>query len=250
MRQDHGELVAADAIGAIGPAQRPAEQLAEAAQYAVAAGMAAPVVDRLELVEVDEEQAQRDLVAQRAGNLPVELLVEGAMVAEPGEGVGQRIGHGSLVADLEVGLGGDDRGDGSSQGEGRQRDGRAARDHDRDEGIVGEDQNRPMDDGERDDRCHHAGEHAPRQAPRRDRHGRSARLAGLHTPSNCCVPGLVQCGIADPVPVCSRTLVPSPHRTTTDRTGYDGSNRCPNAPRDRSHRAVRARLPHRTRRSP
>ena len=56
MGEEDGELVAADAEGAVGATQRGVEQGAEAAQDPVAVGVAAAVVDRLELVDVDEHQ--------------------------------------------------------------------------------------------------------------------------------------------------------------------------------------------------
>ena len=54
---------------------------------------------------------ERHLVAGRGLDLAVELLLEGAVVAEAGQRVAQRVGHRLLVAHLEVGLGRDQRGD-------------------------------------------------------------------------------------------------------------------------------------------
>ena len=65
---------------------------------------------RLSLIALNSSRsmrssAERHLVAQRGRDLAVELLVEGAMVAEPGQRIAQRVGQGGLVAHLEVGLG-------------------------------------------------------------------------------------------------------------------------------------------------
>ena len=48
------------------------------------------VVDRLEVVDVDQRERQRALVARGAGDLGVQALLEGAVVGEPGERVGER----------------------------------------------------------------------------------------------------------------------------------------------------------------
>ena len=104
MREEDRELVTADAEGAVGTAQGVVQHGAEAAEDAIAVGMATRVVDRLEVVDVDEKERQRDVVAQGGRDLPIELLVEGAVVAQPGERVAQRIGQGRLVANLELGL--------------------------------------------------------------------------------------------------------------------------------------------------
>jgi hypothetical protein len=126
MGQDDGEFVTAHAICPIGAPQRGRQQLAEAAQDAVATRMALAVIDRLELVEIDEHQRQRRPVAHGGLDLTVELLVEGAMVAQPGERITQRVGQCGLVTDLELRLTGDDRGDGARHHGGADHQGRAA----------------------------------------------------------------------------------------------------------------------------
>ena len=80
-----------------------ADQLAEGGERLVADGVAGAVVDLLELVQVDEHERERDLVAGCALDLAVELLLEGAVVAEAGQRVAQRVGDRLLVADLQVG---------------------------------------------------------------------------------------------------------------------------------------------------
>ncbi len=111
VRQEDRELVAPDAECAIGLPERTVHELAEAAQEAVAAGVPTTVVDGLELVEVDDQERERVLVARCRRHLAIELLLEGPMVAEPGEGVEEGIGQCGFVAHLEVGLGRDQRRD-------------------------------------------------------------------------------------------------------------------------------------------
>ena len=67
----------------------------------VADRVAADVVDPLEVVEVDDREGQRLVVADRAGPLPLHLLLEGAVVAEPGQRVAQRLGARPVVGVLE-----------------------------------------------------------------------------------------------------------------------------------------------------
>ena len=87
----HGELVAADAEGAVAVAQRVADGVGHAQQQLVARRMALVVVDDLEVVEVDEQQGDRHLVAPVEVQLPIELLLEGAVVAQAGEAVVERV---------------------------------------------------------------------------------------------------------------------------------------------------------------
>ena len=97
-----GELVAADAEGAIGVARHLADQAAHLAQQVVAGGMAVRLVDHLEIVEVDQQQRHGHLVARIPLELTVELLLEGAVVAQPGQRVTQRIGLGRLIQALQL----------------------------------------------------------------------------------------------------------------------------------------------------
>ena len=70
-------------------------------QQAVADRVAARVVDLLEVVEVDDGQRQRLVVAGRVGPLALHLLLERAVVAEAGQGVAQRFGTRPVVGVLE-----------------------------------------------------------------------------------------------------------------------------------------------------
>jgi hypothetical protein len=60
------------------------------------------IVDGLELVDVEDDQAEGRLVALGSLNLPVELLLEGSMVPKPGELIGERIRQCRLVADVDL----------------------------------------------------------------------------------------------------------------------------------------------------
>ncbi len=84
MWQKHGKLVAADAKGPIRTSQRCDQEVAESAQGAIATSMPRPVVDRLELVKVNEEKCQRHAVTLRRLDLAIKLLVERSMITEPG----------------------------------------------------------------------------------------------------------------------------------------------------------------------
>ena len=68
----------------------------------VPAGVAALVVDPLEVVEVEEQQGERIVAVLRLGDQPGQLLLEGTVVAEPGQGVEQRGEPGTIVFLSEV----------------------------------------------------------------------------------------------------------------------------------------------------
>ena len=94
------ELVAAqageDVLGAGDVAQRGGD----GGQHDVAALVAERVVDRLEVVDVEQRERERPLVAQRAGELLAQALVEGAVVGQARERIGGR-----LLDEDRVGLG-------------------------------------------------------------------------------------------------------------------------------------------------
>jgi hypothetical protein len=180
VRQEDGELVAADAEGAVGPTQGNSHELAEAAQDAIAGGMPAAVVDRLEVIEVDEQQRERNSVAQCRGDLAVELLVEGAVVAKARERVPQRVGQGRLVAHLQVGLGGDHRGDGAPQRQAADRECRRGPGRDGDEVVRGRGQYDAMGHGEGNQRQDDTAEQTANQDDGRCRRVRSGVVVSLH----------------------------------------------------------------------
>ena len=66
------------------------QQPAHGRQRVVATGMAALVVDPLQVVEVEQQQGERVLAALGVRDQASQLLLEGAVVAEPGQGIEQR----------------------------------------------------------------------------------------------------------------------------------------------------------------
>ena len=62
-------------------------------EHLVADGMAEAVVDQLELVDVDETEAERIVLRLRVGELALEPVVEVAVVPQPGQRIGQRQPH-------------------------------------------------------------------------------------------------------------------------------------------------------------
>ena len=89
-REEDGELVAADAPDRVARPQRGAHRPRGPAELVVARPVAEPVVRALEVVEVDEEEADRRAGATGAAQLGVEALVEPAAVERAGERVGAR----------------------------------------------------------------------------------------------------------------------------------------------------------------
>ena len=97
--QQH-ELVAAVAGDLVVRAQLALQHAGDAAQQLVAGGVAARVVDALEVVEVEDHGAERVPVAARAGDLLADAQLHRAVV----EDAGQRVGAGDVL-DVLVGLG-------------------------------------------------------------------------------------------------------------------------------------------------
>ena len=98
--QQHGELVAAEPREHVAPAQRVAQAVRDVAQEPVAVVVAERVVDLLEAVEVDQQQAGEPAEhADRAAD-PAHALVEARAVGEAGERVVER-----LLAQLARGAG-------------------------------------------------------------------------------------------------------------------------------------------------
>ena len=87
--EEDGELVAAEAE-ALAALAEPGGDLPE---HPVAGGVAEAVVDPLEVVDVDEAEAEVLALVLGGGQLALQPLVEVAVVAEPRERVGQRQPH-------------------------------------------------------------------------------------------------------------------------------------------------------------
>src|SRR4051812_48079636 len=85
--EQHGELVAAEARRGVAGADAGGEALADLEQDLVAGGVAEAVVDRLEVVEVDEDDGQADVVAAHAADGVADALGEQRAVGEAGDRV-------------------------------------------------------------------------------------------------------------------------------------------------------------------
>ena len=92
------ELVAAQPRDRVGPAQRGAQPLGDLAQQQVAGVVAERVVDVLEAVEVEQQQADVGPVAVGGGQRLLEPVGQQGAVGQPGQAVVQR-----LVAHLLLG---------------------------------------------------------------------------------------------------------------------------------------------------
>ena len=90
-REQHGELVAADARDRVAGAKQGLQPLAEDREHLVADAVPVLVVDLLELVDVDVHE--RGLLPRLLphGHRVRELLVEERAVREPGQGVVERL---------------------------------------------------------------------------------------------------------------------------------------------------------------
>ena len=80
--QDDRELVAAHPVGDVRAASGGPDRLGQGLQALVAGLVAVGVVDRLEVVEVEQDQRQRHPGAAHALQLARDVLVEGAVVAQ------------------------------------------------------------------------------------------------------------------------------------------------------------------------
>src|SRR6266536_6215186 len=87
LREDDRELVAADPALDVGRADDLADALGGLGEHAVAGEVPDAVVDRLEVVEVEDDEGEVAVVAVRAGDLAGERVVEVAPVVQAGERV-------------------------------------------------------------------------------------------------------------------------------------------------------------------
>src|SRR5439155_5566502 len=84
-RQNYQKLVATEPAHHIQGATLLAEHLGDLDEEAVAGSVTQGVVDDLEAVEVDHEDAGMELVAEAAGDFGGETLFEGTAIVETGE---------------------------------------------------------------------------------------------------------------------------------------------------------------------
>ena len=89
-RQQHQELVAADAADHVGLAHECAQALAQRLQQQVAGGVTMGVVDHLEMVEIDEQQGHRVAVAAGLRGGEREQFAQQGAVGQAGQVVVHR----------------------------------------------------------------------------------------------------------------------------------------------------------------
>ena len=100
--QDDGELVATGAVEAVFIAGEVAHGPSHLDQHLVAGGVALAVVHDLQVVEVHERQAEGRPALFVDADLAPQLLLEGAVVAETGEPIGERDLAGFAVERLQL----------------------------------------------------------------------------------------------------------------------------------------------------
>ena len=90
--QNHGELLSADARGRVDPALRGLEDQRELLERPVAGGMPEAVIQRLEVVKVEEKQRHGRLLVAVADNQALAARHESAPVERAGQRIGLRLG--------------------------------------------------------------------------------------------------------------------------------------------------------------
>jgi hypothetical protein len=162
--REHAELVAAHPVGGPAGGHRGLQACGEAGQQRVAGGVAEGVVVGLEAVEVEDRQHDR-AGAVELGRLALQLLHQGAAVADAGERVGLGVAAGgvALLGERHALV-----------AHARHDDAADHPEHQREQGLeprVGELSGRPRAVQER---CRHGrevGEHVDGETPRRVGHG-------------------------------------------------------------------------------
>src|SRR5215470_67894 len=89
-RANHRELLSADPARNVDPADGTQEYARKMNQRSIAGYVAEPIVDALEIVQVDDDQTERLLLAIGASRLEGEHLAEVSGVAQQGQCVGHR----------------------------------------------------------------------------------------------------------------------------------------------------------------
>jgi hypothetical protein len=102
VRHQHRELIAADPECPVGSPQLRAEDAAHLHEQVVSDGVAGRVVDGLEVVDVDQQEGDVGPVTGGEGQQPLELVLEGAVVGEPGQRILQRMASRGLVQDAQI----------------------------------------------------------------------------------------------------------------------------------------------------
>jgi hypothetical protein len=87
-RQDDGEFIAPVAIGRIHPADRFQDHLGHAPEDLIPFQVAVDVVEDLEVIQVEEEQAEGGVLPLDPFHFLVQLVVEMPLVVQSGQSVG------------------------------------------------------------------------------------------------------------------------------------------------------------------
>src|SRR5688572_1379886 len=87
--QENCELFTADARRRVYSARSGLQDFREPAQYLITHVMSITVIDRLEVIDVENQQAEWAAVATRAIDLPLHLPFKPASVSESGEVIGK-----------------------------------------------------------------------------------------------------------------------------------------------------------------
>ena len=90
IREDDGELVAADPVRAIAAAHDRGRDLADRRQESIAGIVALAVIDRLEAVDVEDQEGERGSLPLRFLELEGQLVLECAVIAQAGQAIDER----------------------------------------------------------------------------------------------------------------------------------------------------------------
>ena len=102
VREQHGELVAADPVAAVGPSELGSDDPGRGLQELVTRPVAPRRVDGLEVVDIHDQQRQGPVVAARLGHLDLQVLLERPVVEEASESVAQGIDPDPVVGLAQV----------------------------------------------------------------------------------------------------------------------------------------------------
>src|SRR6185369_6355275 len=98
--KQHRKLLAADSRGQIDTSCPFAQDFAEAANRLVAGVVTEAVVESLETVDINHQQAERMAVTSHAGHLSLQLALEPSAVCD----AGQVVRKSRFFANVEIGL--------------------------------------------------------------------------------------------------------------------------------------------------
>ena len=172
-------------------AGRGRQQPAHGRERIVATGVAALVVDPLQVVEVEQQQGERVLAALGVRDQAGQLLLEGAMVAQPGQGIEQRGQPRPVVLLAEVVAG-------CLEPLGRRQDGAGQEDHQERQRHADDDHPEQGDEGVE---LALAGLEVAEHGPEDDLRHEDDRQRHDHAAADRCHPAVIGLGAGLAVPV-------------------------------------------------